>query len=261
MAGDDSATARVAGLTVRPIRFTAHPAVFGRMLRGLGAVELASTTEQTVYRAGLGLLAVRGCAPDDARAGLTLMGFECADPDQVALAHPFLTEDADRQSRSATAGDGVVITFDPPADGPPADDAPDDDAPDDEPRIGEPDSALTVVPIWMTTEVSAAAAALSTLGFARRLSSDSGVWVDLAGHGDAHGLVAVHHEDGDADIILAFEYSADLGELQSRMRRYGVDAPIVDENYARTLRLPDPDDDTEIWINEAMHDTYGYQRG
>lgn len=273
-----SARASDSGVTVRPIRFTAHPAEFGRMLRGLGAVEVVSTDEQAVYRAGSGRIAVRAVDHGDPYAGLTLMSFECADPGAVQIDERLLDEDADRPPRAAAAGDGVVLTFEPITvpetgsgndsgnesgigAGEPAEHSDDsDDAPGDIP-VGRPDSALAIVPIWMTTEVSVAADALKSLGFVRRLSSDSGVWVDLAGSGDTHGLVAVHHEDGDADIIMAFEYSGELADLQARMRRYGVDAPIIDENYARTLRLPDPDNETEIWVNEAMRDTYGYQHG
>lgn len=254
-------------VTVRPIRFTAHPAEFGRMLRGLGAVEVLAAEDHTVYRAESGRIVVRAVGPDDPYAGLTVLGFECADPDHVTLDSSFLSADVGGAPRTATAGDGLMITFEPPsvqaadpAGDPEAD--PDGD-PDgaDEIAVGRPDAGLTIVPIWMTTEVSAAAGALASLGFVRRLSSDSGVWVDLAGSGDAHGLLAVHHEEGDADIIMAFEYAGDLAELQARMRRYGVDCPIIDENYARTLRLPDPDNATEIWVNEAMRDTYGYQQG
>lgn len=266
-------------VTVRPVRFTAHPAEFGRMLRGLGAVEVLAAEDHTVYRAESGRIVVRAVGPDDPYAGLTVLGFECADPEHVTLDSSFLSADGGGTPRTATAGDGLMITFEPPsvpaadadaefdtdpATDPAADPAADPDGdPDgaDEIPVGRPDAGLTIVPIWMTTEVSAAAGALASLGFVRRLSSDNGVWVDLAGSGDAHGLLAVHHEEADADIIMAFEYAGDLAELQARMRRYGVDCPIIDENYARTLRLPDPDNATEIWVNEAMRDTYGYQQG
>ncbi|WP_179427975.1 hypothetical protein [Spelaeicoccus albus] len=245
-------------LTVRPVRFTAHPDVFHGLLEALGAVTLARHGSTALYRTGSGLLEIRGTDEVDPLTGLTAMGFVTANLAQLPAPSRFLdkarlTADVGPAKGAAlelTAGDGLTIAIDlaPSGDRDPA-------------RSGDADPELSVVPIWMTTQVSAAAEALQTLGFARRLSADSGVWVDLVGRGAANGLVAVHYEDGDPDVILAFEYAGDLGELQSRMRSHGIVTPIVDENYARTLRLLDPDNEAEIWVNEVMTDTYGYQRG
>lgn len=114
---------------------------------------------------------------------------------------------------------------------------------------------VSVLPLWMTPRVDAAAEILTRLGLRPRLRADSGEWADFSG---SQGLAAVHRDES-PDVVLAFE-AVDLDQLADRLHRADLRADIVDENYGRSLRIDDPDGGEEIMVNESMRDLYGYQR-
>ncbi len=114
---------------------------------------------------------------------------------------------------------------------------------------------VSVLPLWMTPRVDAAAEILTRLGLRPRLRADSGEWADFSG---TQGLAAVHRDES-PDVVLAFE-AVDLDRLADRLHRADLRADIVDENYGRSLRIDDPDGGVEIMVNERMRDIYGYQR-
>ena len=40
----------------------------------------------------------------------------------------------------------------------------------------------------------------------------------------------------------------------------GFEASLVDEAFARTIRIPDPDGGEKIWINGVQDDLHGYHQ-
>ena len=40
----------------------------------------------------------------------------------------------------------------------------------------------------------------------------------------------------------------------------GLAVPVVDEAYARTVRVANPDGGAEVWITGVQDDLYGYSR-
>lgn len=120
---------------------------------------------------------------------------------------------------------------------------------------GRATTDVSVLPLWMTPRVDAAADILTRLGLRPRLRSDSGEWADFAG---SQGLAAVHRGQS-PEVVIAFE-ATDLDQLQARLRRAGLRADLADENYGRSLRIDDPDGGEEILVNERMQDLYGYRQ-
>jgi hypothetical protein len=72
------------------------------------------------------------------------------------------------------------------------------------------------------------------------------------------GIVMLH--TGEPRIGLSFEARGDLDALASRLRDAGFEASVVDEAFARTIRIPDPDGGDEVWINGVQDDLHGYHR-
>jgi hypothetical protein len=69
--------------------------------------------------------------------------------------------------------------------------------------------------------------------------------------------VAVHRAER-TEVELTLEYAGDVGDLVPALEAAGFPAAVVDEAYNRTLRVPDPDRDGDIWINGQITDLYGY---
>jgi hypothetical protein len=115
--------------------------------------------------------------------------------------------------------------------------------------------AVGVQPIWFQDDVTEARSILEALGLRAGIAADRGGWVEL--HGDG-GSVGVHH--GEPRIELSFQAQGEVDELAQRLRDAGVAASVVDEAYARTIRLPDPDGGEDICINGTQDDLHGYHR-
>ncbi|MGO2933096.1 hypothetical protein [Microbacterium sp.] len=114
---------------------------------------------------------------------------------------------------------------------------------------------IAVQPIWFQADLAEPRAILESLGFRGGIASDRGGWVEMLGDGGSVGL----HE-GEARIGLSFEARGDLDALAARLRDAGFAASVVDEAFARTTRIPDPDGGAEIWINGMQDDLHGYHR-
>lgn len=116
---------------------------------------------------------------------------------------------------------------------------------------------LAVQPIWFQHDLDEPRHILEALGLRPRTVSDGGGWVELAA--DGGGLVALHR--GDAPKTgLSFLASGDLDALVTRLRSAGQEAVVIDESYARTVRIPDPDGGEDVWIDGRQDDPYGYRR-
>lgn len=115
-------------------------------------------------------------------------------------------------------------------------------------------SGLAVAPIWYTPDTAAAEKVFTDIGAKKRLSSNAGAWTDFTTKNG--GLLAVHRADDDG-AELAFEYAGNVEVLQQRLLGQGTKSKLIDENYGRSLRMPNPDGG-ETYINEWQEDLYGY---
>ncbi len=122
--------------------------------------------------------------------------------------------------------------------------------------LGAPTGEISVAPVLFQDDFTAPRRALTALGLRPDLASDGGGWLALLADGGSVGV----HGGTPARVGLSFEALGDLDALAERLRGAGFDAAIVDEAYARTIRIPDPDGGEEIWINGAQDDLYGYHR-
>lgn len=114
---------------------------------------------------------------------------------------------------------------------------------------------IRVQPIWFQRDLSEPRKILEALGFRAGIAADRGGWIEM--HGDG-GSVGLHH--GEPGIGLSFEARGDLEALAARVRDAGFTASVVDEAYARTVRITDPDRGAEICINGTQEDLHGYHR-
>lgn len=119
--------------------------------------------------------------------------------------------------------------------------------------------AVSVQPIWFQDDVEEAREILTALGLRADIAADRGGWVEMRAAGG--GTVGVHSasarsEGSGAGIGLSFLAEGDLETLAERLTDAGFPASVVDESYARTIRIGDPD----VWINGAQDDLYGYHR-
>lgn len=118
-----------------------------------------------------------------------------------------------------------------------------------------PGREVAVQPIWFQDDVAEARAILEALGLRANIVAEHGGWVEFVGDG---GSVGVHA--GAPGMGLGFLASGDLDALAVRLTDAGFAASVVDEAYARTVRVVDPDGGDEIWINGVQEDLYGYRR-
>lgn len=119
--------------------------------------------------------------------------------------------------------------------------------------------AVSVQPIWFQDDVDEAGEILTALGLRADIAADRGGWVEMRAAGG--GTVGVHSASGrtegsGAGIGLSFLAEGDLDALAERLSDAGFPASVVDESYARTIRIAEPD----VWINGAQDDLYGYHR-
>ncbi|MBO9627539.1 MAG: hypothetical protein J7484_14350 [Microbacterium sp.] len=118
-----------------------------------------------------------------------------------------------------------------------------------------PGGDISVQPIWFQRDVGEARTILEALGLRPSISAEAGGWVELTAAG---GTVGVH--EGEPRIGLSFVATGDLDALATRLTDAGFTASVVDEAYARTVRIVDPDGGDEIWVNGTQDDLYGYRR-
>ncbi|MFD5215124.1 hypothetical protein [Microbacterium sp. NPDC058345] len=112
---------------------------------------------------------------------------------------------------------------------------------------------LLMQPIWFQEDVAEARGILEALGLRADIVADRGGWVEM--HADGGGSVGVHAAS-EPSIGLGFLTQGDLDALAARLVDAGFAASVVDEAYARTIRVADP----VAWINGMQDDLYGYHR-
>lgn len=231
-------------ITVQPIRYTSRPAEWHHLAQALGLRPAFPPQADWSEFDGQGVLAIHRAEAGGERDGLT----------EFHLLTDDLTGVRDRLSAA-----GVEVQI---------------DVLDDigelvtirTPRSGAisvsggarttPSDGLAVMPICYATELSGPERVLEAIGLGPRIASNSGGWVDFTA--DGGGLAALH-EGGSPGVELSFEHSGDLNDLSGRLAAAGYRPRLIDEAYARTLRVDSPDGD-EVWINSVQDDLHGYTR-
>lgn len=235
-------------ICTRPIRFTSTMQAHRDLLETLGGACVADHGDWLVYDLGHGRVALHS-ADAEHPSGTTKLGFESDDLHALAGsaaqrlpagARAELTDTDHGQALVVTAGDGIGFTVDPLT-----------------VPIAESDSLISVIPMWLTTESPAAIATLEALGARKRIAGNNGVWTDFL---TDSGLASVH-DGSPTEISFNFEYNGEVDDLVAPLATAGIRTTVIDEAYARTLRIPDPDlPDAEIWITDSRWDLYGYQK-
>jgi hypothetical protein len=239
----------LAGPTVRPIRFTAEPEVWQRILTTLGGVMIHEAPGWLVYQLGSGRVALhRGEGDEGERAGTTTLCVETPVPlkEAVRQAQEAGVPVGLEQTNHGLAGvlratDGTLVTLDAAT---PAQ----QDHSATEPR-------LAVLPIWYAEDVATPRSVMDGLGAQLHLVGDDETWTELTFPGG--GRLGIHRA-GSSDIELGFWWDGDIEDALRLLTDAGVEAVLIDETYARTVQFADPDGGKEIWINERQTDLYGY---
>ena len=232
--------------SVLAVRYTADPVAWHGILSAMGAAGPGDEGVWAPYRLASGTVVVHRVEPTDPRCGSTLLCLAVLDPagytGSLSSEIRELLSDVDtgagRLAR-ITGGDGVHLDILPAGPAPMG-------------EIGSP----AVQAIWYSDRCPEVAMTLTGLGLRQTLRSVSGGWFDLRAPGG--GAVGVH-ESTEPHTELAFEHP-DVGELADRLITAGIQVVLIDESYARTLRIPDPDGGPEVWVNEVITDLYGFVR-
>lgn len=114
---------------------------------------------------------------------------------------------------------------------------------------------IAVQPTWFQQDLVEPRAILEALGFRSGIVADRGGFVEMLCDG---GIVLLHA--GEPRIGSSFEARGDLDALAARLQDAGFAASVVDEAFARTVRVADPDGGDEVWINGVQDDLHGYHR-
>lgn len=238
----------------RPIVFTADLPAWRVLLEAFGGVVLVENPGWWVYAVGSGRVALHDAAHSPHEPGHVQLGFEVPDLDawsgRVGVEH-VIEEAGHGTAARVIAPDGVWFWVDG------SDPAADAAATAARESGREPTPGIAVLPLWYTPDPRTARGVLEAVGATPRITGDDGTWADLVCSGG--GLVAVHADER-AGTVLSFEHDGPLEDLQERLTAVGVEAALVDETYGRSLRVPDPDGRTPIWVNEAQTDLYGFTR-
>lgn len=114
---------------------------------------------------------------------------------------------------------------------------------------------VAVQPIWFQEDLAEPRAILVALGLRTGISADRGGWTEMLSDNGSVGLHA-----GEPRIGLSFEARGDLDALASKLTDAGFATSVVDEAFARTVRVADPDGGAGVWINGIQDDLHGYHR-
>ena len=228
-------------LRVRPIVFTPNFNAVSDLFTALGLALLEDAPGWRVFAADSGRLAVH--AGDQPSVSFS---FEVGSVDEFARrtveagTDAVVVDTADGRAARVTAADGrSFLAYEAPLS-----------------NEGPPTEGLSVLPIWYALNVAAAETVFTDIGARKRLGSDAGSWVDFTAKNG--GLIAVHEADKPR-TELAFEFSGDVEPLQERLRLASIHSALIDEDYGRSLRLPNPDGG-EIRVNQWTENTYGYRQ-
>lgn len=235
---------------VQQIIYTEHPADWWKLAENLGFIAAFPPSPDWGEFHADGVLAVHGATPEH-RPGKTDIHLIVADLDAAASA---LSEfDAEPLSMEGVgemlvvrAASGISVSVSAGA-------------------VQRGAGDIAVQPIWFQENLTEPQAILEALGFRPGISADRGGWVEMLCDGGSVGLhfADPHAADPDAGeprIGLSFEARGDLDALASRLRNAGFAASVVDEAFARTIRIADPDGGDEVWINGVQDDLHGYHR-
>ncbi|MGO1320013.1 MAG: hypothetical protein ACTMIK_07155 [Galactobacter sp.] len=226
--------------TLQQIIYTEHPARWHALAAALGFRPTTPLTQAWTEFDADGVLAVhRAYASRPAgTADLTVLVTDLDDA-RRRLAH-FTVEEGTMPDVGAilsfTSSEGVVVTIAEAAKRPSL-------------------RGLTVEPIWFQHDLTQPRAFLEALGFRARIVGQDGGWAQL--QAPDGGRVGLH--SGDTRVEASFREDTDLDALAERVRDAGFEAAIIDESYARTLRVQNPDGGDELWINGRQDDLYGYR--
>lgn len=234
----------------QPIRFTQNLTRWRDVLVALGGQVGVDSPRWTTVGFGQGVVALHASDVASAEAGSTELWFQVRDPQAVAAT---LTQWGATVEQRELAG-GLHAWEARTPDGQKIGLSPWNAAEDQRPDAAQ---ATAVLPLWVTPQVDEAVETLVALGAQRRLTSQSGQWIDLS---LPDGLVAAHGGE-QAGTVLSFEYDGDVTDLVEPLAQAGANPRLMDENYGRTVRFDDPDGGEEIWINERQTDLYGYRQG
>ncbi|WP_434995833.1 VOC family protein [Arthrobacter sp. Ld5] len=215
-------------LRVRPVVSTPDLPGAARFLQALGlapAQDPAPDGSCAVFDAGSGRVALRACTAGSAEDGTVRLAFDVSDVREFARrtagSGARLTvelTDGDRPTARVTGPDGLSLH---------ADAGPRETA--------APPSPLTVLALWSTPEVGAAAAVLDGIGARPRIRAGAGHEF-RAKNG---GLVAVR-TDARTAAGFAFEYDGDVRDLVRGLTGAGYAPEVVDEGHERSLRVRAP---------------------
>ncbi|GAA1048951.1 VOC family protein [Arthrobacter russicus] len=243
-------------LRARPIHFTSRVEAFLPIFDLLGLASGYPDEDWYEFDAGSGRIALHLAGPGTPHDGTTCLGFEARDLDVFAeqtmqAGSKAETVDLDHgRAVRVTGCDGLEFVV--------------DRAERLETDLAA-DPRLSVNMIWLTPDVAGASQDLRNIGARWESSSVDG---RISGFSAKNGgRILAHFADEPAHGGLGFGYDGDLEELLDKFLAAGIGAHIIDENYGRTLHVPNPDfadvphnpTGPTIWINEENQgDGYGY---
>lgn len=242
--------------SVNPIAFTANVAEWERILLALGMAQVEDSPGWKVYKSAFGMISLHDSPVSEVREETW---FETADPQASAeqFAHPNFSVVVRNQSDgnpaewavySDSAAESEVVTG--------YVELQKRELPAPQPDGQQPEGQLLVQALIYTPDVSDIAGRFERIGLKPQVKSDRGAWF---GFSTEDGLVGVHVGERIAARI-GFEYTGDLEALQQRLAAAGVEAKLIDEAYANTLRIAHPDGGEEIWVTATQTDYYGYTK-
>lgn len=229
-------------ITVEQILYTSAPQRWWALAEELGFAAVGTpSAEWSEFRAD-GLLALHRVT-ESHPAGSVDLHVIVDDVDRVAAA---LCEHNVARTFMAGVGDvltvhassGVVLTVAAGA---------------GEPHLGK----IAVQPIWFQPDVDEATAILTAVGLRAEIAANDGGWVEF--RADRGGSIGVHMSEA-AGVGASFLSCGDLAERARVLTDAGFPAHVIDEAYGRSMRITNPDGGSDIWINGAQEDLYGYHR-
>lgn len=227
-------------VVVQQIVYTAHPERWWLLAEALGfAAPFPPSPEWGEFHAG-GVLALHH-ADEDRPAGTTDLHVLVEDLDAAASAlAPFAPTrsvmDGVGELLTVRAASGIAITV-------------------SEGAQSTAGGDIAVQPIWFQPDLAEPRAILEALDLKAGIAADRGGWVELTSDSGSIGLHA-----GEPHVGFGFEARGDLEALAAQVQDAGFAASVVDEAFARTLRIADPDGGDEVWVNGVQDDLYGYHR-
>lgn len=236
-----------ARLVVRPVRFTDQVEEMRDLLQLLGLVVAVEGDRGgwSELVAGHGMVALHAASGSQigARSGQTTLSFQTDDADRLAQA---LRTAGFDDAHVYDEGYGRVLgVTDPLGEEVAVDEYSDDLYGYRLVESGDPDPALTVVPVRFTDDAVAYARFLRALGLTGDPDPDYSTFETPS----AHGLVGVHRRYDPLPIVggpgaaahLTFLTTRDLRPIEQRLRAAGHGFERVDEDFGSFLDVVDPD--------------------